>query len=104
MATTYTHWELRALLTLTIHERGGATVAELADVVRAERVGTTVRESKLVSDSLRAEVAKGWVRRAGRGAYLPGRLPKSSKSRLRSRLRAARERATAAPTSLDLLP
>lgn len=57
MATTYIHWELRALLTLTIHERGGVTVAELADVVRAERVGTTARESKLVSDSLRAIAA-----------------------------------------------
>lgn len=89
---TLTSWELRALLTLHIHAAGQATVADLVEVVRREGVELAGRESKVVSDALRAEVAKGWVRRVRRGTYVPGRLPKSSKHRLRGRVDAARSR------------
>jgi len=87
----YSTWALRALLTLAIHEaRRPMSVAQLVDVVAFEGIDVDGRPSKVISDLLRTEVAKGWVVRVGRGVYAPGRLPKSSKSRLRARLRRAR--------------
>lgn len=90
-ALVYDPWAWWALLTLSIHAAGRpVTVAELVDVVTREGVEPGGRPSKVISDALRAEVAKGWVRRVGRGLYAPGRLPRSSKSRLRARLERAR--------------
>jgi hypothetical protein len=88
----YSTWALRALLTLAIHQSGRPmTVAQLVHVVAFEGIDVGGRPSKVISDLLRTEVGKGWVVRVGPGIYAPGRLPKSSKSRLRARLR--RERA-----------
>ena len=87
----YSSWAFRALLTLAIHQAGRPmTVAQLVHVVDFEGIGVGGRPSKVISDSLRTEVAKGWVVRVRRGVYAPGRLPKSSKSRLRARLRRER--------------
>ena len=83
-------WQLRALLTLTIHAAGRpVTVAELVDAVEATGFGLAGRSSKVVSDAVRGDVAKGWVRRVGRGRYAPGYLPRSSKTRLRGRVEQA---------------
>ena len=95
---TVNHWELRARLTLHIPSWGPTTVAELVRALEREGWDVGGRTSKVVSDSLRAEVSKGWVRRLDRGIYAPGRLPKSSKSRLRVRVRAARERLGGGPS------
>ena len=92
--------ELRALLTTYIHTVGEASVAELVRLVEAERAVSGGRTSKLVSDALRAEVSKGWVRRVGRGRYAAGRVPKSSRSRMRSRIRDARTRRDASLTGM----
>ncbi len=84
-------WELRALLTLAIHERGPITVARLVEIVESEPgLHLDRRTSKVVSDALRAEVAKGWVVRVRRGVYGPGRLSSASKWRLRARVERAR--------------
>lgn len=78
-------------MTLAIHGAGRPmTVAQLVDVVAFEGIDVGGRPSNVISDVLRTEVAKGWVVRLGRGIYAPGRIPKSSKSRLRARLQRAR--------------
>lgn len=91
-------WELRALLTLAIHSRGPTELRDLVALTQREPgLRLHGRPSKVVSDALRAEVNKGWVRRVGRGVYGPGLLPKASKFRLRARV--ARARST--PTNFD---
>jgi hypothetical protein len=84
-------WHLRALLTLIVHSAGRTvTVKELVAAVEASGFVLGGRASKVVSDSLRSPVARGWVRRVRRGRYAPGHLPKATKSRHRSRVRDAR--------------
>jgi hypothetical protein len=86
-------WHLRALLTLLVHDaRGTVTVTELVRGVTAAGFVLAGRPGKVVSDTLRGPVARGWVRRVGRGRYAPGYLPKSSRSRHRARVREARRR------------
>lgn len=84
-------WELRALLTLAIHGGGRTQIADLVAIVEREPgLHLHGRAGKVVSDALRAEVNKGWVRRVGRGWYEPGHLPRSSRYRLRARVERAR--------------
>lgn len=89
-ATPIDSWGLRAFLTLAVHEAERAvTVAELVERIRAAGFVVEGRPSKRVSDSLRSPVGRGWVIRHGRGRYGPGRLPKSTASRLRAQVRTA---------------
>ena len=66
-----------------IRRRKVTTVAELVQVLRAEGYDLGGRESKVVSDALRWEVARGRVIRRGRGVYAYGRTPASTARRVR---------------------
>jgi len=59
------------------------TVPELVREVTAAGFALEGRPSKTVSDALRSPVARGWVRRVGRGRYAPGCMAKSTVHRLR---------------------
>jgi predicted transcriptional regulator of viral defense system len=83
-------WHLRSFLTLAMHDAGReVTVDELVQRVHAAGVALAGRPSKTVSDALRSPLRRGWIRRVGRGRYLAGPMPKSTKYRHRERVRAA---------------
>ncbi|QXC63527.1 hypothetical protein KSP35_13525 [Aquihabitans sp. G128] len=81
--------ELRYLLTLHLVAAGPSTVKELVDVV--DRAGFVLagRPSKVISDALRWEVARGRVVRLGRGSYGARRVPRSTFQRMRQRVASA---------------
>ena len=78
---------LRYLLTETIWERGPSTVGDL--VARVAELGLVLpgRPSKVVSDELRWEIARGRVQRLGRGRYGPGAMPRQTRAWIRARVR-----------------
>ena len=69
---------LRFVMLHHIRRRKVTTVAELVQVLRAEGYDLGGRESKVVSDALRWEVARGRVVRRRRGVYAYGRTPAST--------------------------
>ncbi|HEY1116429.1 MAG TPA: hypothetical protein VGE43_01905 [Acidimicrobiales bacterium] len=77
--------ELRYVLCDLIAGAAGATctVGELVDTI--ERCGFRLagRPSKVISDALRTEVARGRVVRVGRGRYRVGSIPGSTRRRIR---------------------
>lgn len=85
--------ELRYLLTSYLLET--RTALRLRDLVRfCTQDGVTFagRPSKAVSDALRWEIGRGRVVRLGRGIYVLGDMPRSTKSRVMSSSRRTRER------------
>lgn len=74
---------LRFLVTREL-ERARQPMALPEIIERLERYGFTIlgRASKTVSDSLRWEIAKGRVRRTGRGVYAYGTAPRSTLRRI----------------------
>lgn len=85
--------EPRYVLTDLLMQRGSMKVAELTAAL--DRAGFVLRgrPTKVVSDALRWEIARGRVIRQGWGTYGPGRIPSSTSSRIRHRI-AARKVAT----------
>jgi hypothetical protein len=82
--------DLRCVLVVLLRDAGRPlTVAQLVE--RVERLGVPIRgrTSKVISDALRWEVARGRVHRVGRGRYRVGYLAKSTEHRMRGRGRAA---------------
>ncbi len=77
-------------------------VGELVDDLRAAGFALDDAPSRMVSNLLRTEVARGRVRRVGWGRYGPGTIPGSTRRRIRTRARAARAGAAAARTDDDL--
>ena len=79
---------LRYVLTETIWERGPSTVGEL--VARVGDLGVVLRgrPSKVVSDELRWEIARGRVERLGRGRYGPGAMPRQTRAWIQARVQA----------------
>jgi len=78
--------ELRYLLSLCLWQRGPMTVRELVEAVAAGGFVLAHRPSKQVSDALRWEVRRGRAVRLGRGRYGPGRTPRSTRDRMRTRI------------------
>ena len=74
---------LRFVMLEKIRRRKVMTVAELVQVLRAEGYELGGRESKVVSDALRWEVARGRVIRRSRGVYAYGKTPPSTARRIR---------------------
>lgn len=76
---------LRFVLVDEIRERGGEsmTVAEMVAVLADNGHDLGGRASKVISDALRWELARGRVRRLGRGVYRYHRTPASTARRIR---------------------
>jgi hypothetical protein len=85
--------ELRYVLTMQLSQNGPATVTELIDALGRHGFCVRGRASKAVSDALRWEIARGRVRRSGRGLYAPGFIPHSTEYRIINRVRVLRESA-----------
>lgn len=84
--------ELRYLLTWYLSQLGPLSVAELARLLDGEGLSVHGRPSKEISDALRWEVRRGRVNRVGRGRYAPGRIPRGTAHRIRTRVEAMRAR------------
>lgn len=85
--------ELRRYLVARIIERGGATaISTLVEDLADGGFSVAGRESKTISDALRAEVARGRVVRVERGVYAEADIPRSTRYRI---LRVARRLRTA---------
>ena len=86
--------ELRSFLVLHMRQAGGSVrVAELVAAMEAGGFAVAGRPSKVISDSLRWEVARGRVRRLRRGVYaFTGRAPRTTLKRMKDRLAAAAAR------------
>lgn len=82
--------DLRYLLTWLLIENGPLTVARLADLVTGEGFDLGGRRSKVVSDSLRWEIAWGRVERIGWGTYAARSIPITTSRRIRHRVKALR--------------
>ena len=76
--------DFRRLLTWYVVSRGRVvTVAELAGMVEDAGLAlSSERTSKVVSDRLRADVARGRLHRVGRGRYVGGRIPSTTWRRM----------------------
>jgi hypothetical protein len=95
---------LRSWLVLQLADTyGSITVGELVDRVGSSGMRVDGRASKTISDALRWEVLRGRAVRLERGRYAIGRLARSTKHRMRRRLRACRARSnrTAPPIGTD---
>ena len=69
---------------------GAMTVAQLVTALQAEGFALPGRPSKVISDALRWEVRRGRVVRLERGVYRFVHAPKSTRSRIRRRVRSIR--------------
>ena len=80
--------DLRYLLTSKLFEHGPLSLHRLVELVAADGFDLDGRRSKVVSDSLRWEVARGRAVRLGRGRYGPGVVPPTTAWRIRHRVQA----------------
>lgn len=74
---------LRFVLVDEIRRRHTCTVAELVQYIANAGFELPGRPSKIISDALRWEVARGRVRRVDRGCYSYGRVPPTTSRRIR---------------------
>ncbi|MGF1598489.1 MAG: hypothetical protein ACFCVK_16425, partial [Acidimicrobiales bacterium] len=74
---------LRFVLVGELMATGEVTVAELVEAVTAAGYALAGRASKVISDALRWEVRRGRVVRLGRGRYAMGRVPATTRRRIR---------------------
>lgn len=87
--------ELRYVLAWQLQMHGPATIPEIANALRHHGFGVTGRPSKVISDALRWEIARGRVRRLGWGMYGPAGIPRSTQYRIHKRVLALRGEAGA---------
>ncbi len=74
---------LRFVLVNELARHHTLTVAEMVSVVRRYRFDLGGRESKIISDALRWELARGRVIKVARGVYRYGKTPPSTARRIR---------------------
>ena len=85
--------ELRYLLTsYLLDARTALRIGDLVRFCRHDGVTFAGRPSKAISDALRWEIGRGRVVRLGRGIYVLGDMPRSTKSRIMSSSRRTRQR------------
>jgi hypothetical protein len=78
------HLTLRRILTwYIVSARRTVTVSELVSWVAGVGLELPSRPSKLISDKLRADVARGRIIRVGRGRYTAGAMPDTTWRRIR---------------------
>ena len=92
--------ELRYALTLYLGQHGPQTVPQLIDALTYQGFAFAGRPSKVISDALRWEVARGRVQLLRRGFYGPGSIPRSTEYRIHQRVLALRARARGGPLPL----
>ena len=85
--------ELRYALTMYLFQHGPQTVADLIDALEFQSFEIPGRASKVVSDALRHEIARGRVFRLKRGRYGPAEMPRATEYRIHQRVLALREEA-----------
>ncbi|OBR97872.1 hypothetical protein BHQ23_06110 [Mycobacterium gordonae] len=85
--------ELRYVLTWQLALHGPATIADMIDALEWHGFCVKGRASKAISDALRWEIARGRVRRLGRGKYGPGGMPRATEYRIHQRVLALRDKA-----------
>jgi len=85
--------ELPYVLTMQLSQNGPATIIELIEALGRHVFFVRGRASKALSDALRWEIARGRVRRLGRGLYAPGFIPHATEYRIINRVRVLRESA-----------
>jgi hypothetical protein len=73
---------LRFVLLAEIRARGSMNVGEMVEFLCEQGYEVEGRPSKVVSDALRWEVARGRVVRVRRGVYRYGRVPSSTARRV----------------------
>ncbi|MEM7275272.1 MAG: hypothetical protein AAF547_19505 [Actinomycetota bacterium] len=93
---------LRFVVVDLIRTRGTMTVAEMVVAVGEAGYPVTGRRSKVISDALRWEVARGRVVRVRRGVYRYGRAPASTARRIRTFARRCRAWMTASTQGNEL--
>ena len=104
-ASTLWGRDLRYVLTWHLVEAGAVlSVGQLVRAVAGDGFGLPAPGNKVVSDALRWEVARGRVVRVGRGRYRSGTMPKATKSRIGTRVRALRRDAFAETRNPPSLP
>lgn len=74
---------LRFVLVEEIRQRHTMTVAAMVELLATHGYGIDGRPSKVISDALRWEVARGRVIRVRRGVYRYGRAPRTTERRIR---------------------
>ncbi len=74
---------LRFVLVEEIRQRGTMTVAEMVSVVAEHGYTIAGRASKVISDALRWEIARGRIIRVERGVYTYGYTPPATARRIR---------------------
>jgi hypothetical protein len=87
--------ELRYALTEFLFQHGAKTVAELIEALDYQSFEIPGRASKVVSDALRHEIARGRVVRLKRGRYGPGDMPRATEHRIHQRVMNLRDEAAA---------
>lgn len=80
------------LTVLLIEAQVERSIGDLVRLIDDEGFTVSGRPSKTISDTLRWEVRHGRARRIGRGRYVAGSMPKSTRSYLRRRVRERRGR------------
>ena len=86
---THPIWSRTVRYALAVHllDVGGpVTIGGLVAYLETTGLVPGGRPSKVVSDALRWEVARGRVRHPRRGVYAPGRMPRSTEWWLRQRV------------------
>jgi hypothetical protein len=79
--------DLRYQLTQLVVERGPMSVAAMVAAIDELGFRLEGRQSKVISDALRWEVARGRLVRIGRGRYRLGSVPRSTAHRIAARTR-----------------
>ena len=74
---------LRFVLVDELAKHDQLTVAEMVHIVRRYGFDLGGRESKIISDALRWELARGRVVKVARGVYRYGKMPASTARRIR---------------------
>ena len=93
--------ELRYALTMYLFQHGPQTVADLIDALEFQSFEIPGRASKVVSDALRHEIARGRVFRLKRGRYGPAEMPRATEYRIHQRVLALREEAAVIASRSD---
>lgn len=95
--------DLRYVLTVVLlDQRRALTIVELVGALDAMGLAVRGRASKTIADALRWEIRRGRVRRAGRGRYRTGTIPRSTQWWLRQHALRVREGGSVAVHELQV--